>query len=277
MDRIHNLLNSIQESIWAKKAYDKTEKKEKQVVKSTKSYMENQDRFAIGDSVEDINTSCVHYGSQGIVEDLENLPNDMGQVVVYKTTNMGPTWNKDQILKKTPSQLVRSNIQMQQHREPSMIIDDQTNTNDIMSEDIDEKTVINNPVNINDPMEDAEVMEEMTEYQNEVIEMAMSSLRSVATKARGILDHMEKSSVKENLTEPWLLGKIAIIEDYMTTIHDFVMFSTEIDDTESEAGDRPGLWDNIRKKKEKEGKNYKPAKRGNPDRPSPEQWKKLTK
>ena len=28
MDRIHNLLNSIQESIWAKKAYDKNEKKE---------------------------------------------------------------------------------------------------------------------------------------------------------------------------------------------------------------------------------------------------------
>jgi hypothetical protein len=37
---------------------------------------------------------------------------------------------------------------------------------------------------------------------------------------------------------------------------------------------KPGLWENIRKKKEREGKNYKPAKRGDPDRPDPESWKK---
>lgn len=40
------------------------------------------------------------------------------------------------------------------------------------------------------------------------------------------------------------------------------------------AADRPGLWENIRKKKEREGKNYKPAKRGDKDRPDPEAWKK---
>ena len=37
---------------------------------------------------------------------------------------------------------------------------------------------------------------------------------------------------------------------------------------------KPGLWENIRKKKEREGKNYKPAKRGDKDRPDPEAWKK---
>jgi hypothetical protein len=37
---------------------------------------------------------------------------------------------------------------------------------------------------------------------------------------------------------------------------------------------KPGLWENIRKKKEREGKNYKPAKPGDPDRPSPEEIKK---
>lgn len=40
------------------------------------------------------------------------------------------------------------------------------------------------------------------------------------------------------------------------------------------AAERPGLWENIRKKKEREGKNYKPAKRGDPDRPDPKSWKK---
>ena len=34
------------------------------------------------------------------------------------------------------------------------------------------------------------------------------------------------------------------------------------------------LWDNIRKKKEKEGKDYKPAKPGDPDRPSKDAWKR---
>ncbi len=50
------------------------------------------------------------------------------------------------------------------------------------------------------------------------------------------------------------------------------------DDEESEEWDiseaRPGLWDNIRKKKDREGKNYKPAKKGDKDRPDPKSWKK---
>ena len=37
---------------------------------------------------------------------------------------------------------------------------------------------------------------------------------------------------------------------------------------------KPGLWENIRKKKEREGKKYKPAKKGDNDRPDPEAWKK---
>ena len=41
----------------------------------------------------------------------------------------------------------------------------------------------------------------------------------------------------------------------------------------SEAG-KTGLWDNIRKKKQKMGKNYRPAKPGSPDRPSKKAWEK---
>lgn len=37
---------------------------------------------------------------------------------------------------------------------------------------------------------------------------------------------------------------------------------------------KPGLWENIRKKKEREGKKYRPAKPGDPDRPDPDAWKK---
>jgi hypothetical protein len=34
------------------------------------------------------------------------------------------------------------------------------------------------------------------------------------------------------------------------------------------------LWENIRKKKEREGKKYRPAKPGDKDRPTPDAWKK---
>jgi hypothetical protein len=40
---------------------------------------------------------------------------------------------------------------------------------------------------------------------------------------------------------------------------------------------KPGLWENIRKKKQREGDDYKPAKRGDPDRPDPKSWKKAQK
>ena len=41
---------------------------------------------------------------------------------------------------------------------------------------------------------------------------------------------------------------------------------------ETEEHDAASLWENIRKKKEREGKNYKPAKKGDKDRPSKEAW-----
>jgi hypothetical protein len=117
---------------------------------------------------------------------------------------------------------------------------------------------------------------ELSEYKNEFLEMNIGSLRAIMQHAQNILDAMNDPSVKENLTESWLQGKIAITEDYMRTIHDFVKYVPS-DDDNSFAGNKPGLWDNIRKKKEREGKNYKPAKRGDKDRPDPDQWKKLTK
>ena len=43
---------------------------------------------------------------------------------------------------------------------------------------------------------------------------------------------------------------------------------------ETETVDAGGLWENIRKKKEREGKNYRPAKPGDKDRPDPDAYKK---
>lgn len=125
-------------------------------------------------------------------------------------------------------------------------------------------------------MEEETIEQEFMEYKNDFFEMSLGSIKAIATHAQHILDSITEPSVKENLTESWLQGRIAITEDYMRTIHDFVMFVTENDD-ESEAGSKRGLWENIRRKKDRMGKNYKPAKKGDKDRPDPEQWNKLTK
>ena len=50
---------------------------------------------------------------------------------------------------------------------------------------------------------------------------------------------------------------------------DYEDFGEEVEEVSAD-----GLWDNIRKKKEREGKNYKPAKKGDKDRPDPDAWKK---
>ena len=118
--------------------------------------------------------------------------------------------------------------------------------------------------------------QEMMEYKEDFYNMSVGSLKAIMMHSSAILNNLENPQVKENLTESWLQGKIAITEDYMRTIHDFIMFVSEAADT-IEAADKPGLWENIRKKREREGKKYRPAKPGDKDRPDPDAWKKAQK
>lgn len=59
---------------------------------------------------------------------------------------------------------------------------------------------------------------------------------------------------------------------YVPAESEYVDFGEETE--EYIIGGKNGLWDNIRKKKEREGKNYKPAKPGDPDRPQKDAFKK---
>lgn len=229
MDRIYALLNIVQEKITS----------------STK--------FKTGDKVKNVNSTCKHYGSEGVVDSIEQMPDDIGYIVGYKTTNAGLTWTVDQHLKKTEDQLVLMDS-----------IDDTGLANDDEMEDTNRQN-------------DEE--SELTEYKEDFYEMSLGSLRAIAQHAQNILNSLDSPTVKENLTESWLQGKIAVTEDYMLTIHNFLMFGETETDTEGAeaAKNLPGLWENIRRKREREGKNYKPAKPGDKDRPDSEQWKKLSK
>jgi hypothetical protein len=148
-------------------------------------------------------------------------------------------------------------------------------------------------------------------YKEEFYEMAVASLITMKAKIDSLLGSLDQTDLCDRLTTPWLQRKITLAEDYVDTIYDFVMFSSEPSDDEEEyEGEdeantivdrvmvesdpdhladysptapvntmeaKDGLWDNIRKKREREGKNYKPAKTQKDGRPDPEMWKKLTK
>lgn len=78
------------------------------------------------------------------------------------------------------------------------------------------------------PVEAAETLEE---YKKDFYEMSVGSLNSIKKHADNILMSLENPMVKENLTESWLQGKIAITEDYMLTIHNYVMFVKDEEDS----------------------------------------------
>ena len=67
--------------------------------------MEGSTIFKVGDKVKNINAQCKHYGSEGVVKEIRQLPEDMGYAVVYECTNDGATWKKGDMLGKTEIQL----------------------------------------------------------------------------------------------------------------------------------------------------------------------------
>ena len=79
-----------------------------------------------------------------------------------------------------------------------------------------------------------------------------------------VKSHLEKEGFTEDITE----ANFVVPQD-----SDYVDFGEETEEWDI-AADRPGLWENIRRKKQREGDNYKPAKPGDPDRPTPDQLKR---
>jgi hypothetical protein len=65
--------------------------------------------YMVGSKVKNINRSCYHFGSEGIVTEIKELPDRMGKVISYQVTNEGETYKKGDVLTKTPDQLTKIN------------------------------------------------------------------------------------------------------------------------------------------------------------------------
>ena len=59
----------------------------------------------VGDHVVNVNPGCKHYGSEGVVVKVIQLPRDMGTVAGYECTNSGETWLQGDVLEKSLDQL----------------------------------------------------------------------------------------------------------------------------------------------------------------------------
>jgi hypothetical protein len=68
-------------------------------------YTQSNSMFKVGDKIININPYCKHYGSEGIVKEIRDLPEDMGYAVVYQCTNDGANWKKGDMVGKTEIQL----------------------------------------------------------------------------------------------------------------------------------------------------------------------------
>jgi hypothetical protein len=74
------------------------------------------------------------------------------------------------------------------------------------------------------------------DYQAEFLGMSLSSLKSIKARIDSIFMALEADeNAKYNLTEPWLQGKIAIIDDNLKDVADYILFTDESDEGETES------------------------------------------
>jgi len=72
-----------------------------------------------------------------------------------------------------------------------------------------------------------EVEDEFEDYKEDFYGMIVGSINSIYQHSKNIIEKLEDPMVKENLTEPFLQQMAILAEDYMITIHNYVMFNKE--------------------------------------------------
>ena len=69
------------------------------------TYQSHTNMPSKGHRVRNTNKKCKHFGSEGVVTAVNSLPGDKGKTISYKCTNDGDSWDRGQVLTKTPDQL----------------------------------------------------------------------------------------------------------------------------------------------------------------------------
>ena len=75
------------------------------IICSKDNFMSHYNEPHIGEPVVNTNPGCVHYKSEGFIEDINDLPGDKGTTITYRVTNNGNTYKEGDTLTKTMDQL----------------------------------------------------------------------------------------------------------------------------------------------------------------------------
>jgi hypothetical protein len=76
------------------------------LVYSQESENENEKEvMEAGMRILNINASCKHFNSEGVIKEIKDLPNNMGKIVAYEVINDGSNFKKGDILTKTIDQI----------------------------------------------------------------------------------------------------------------------------------------------------------------------------
>jgi len=66
---------------------------------------EDKNKIEAGMRILNINASCKHYNSEGIIKEIKDLPDDIGKIIAYEVINDGANFKKGDILTKTIDQI----------------------------------------------------------------------------------------------------------------------------------------------------------------------------
>ena len=112
-------------------------------------------------------------------------------------------------------------------------------------------------------MSDKDSKKEFPDNQQRVA-VCLSKAGASAMDSADFVYHMETYGYTEDINEN---------NFYIPTQEEYVDFDEQTEEWDVSIA-KPGLWENIRKKKEREGKNYKPARTEKEGRPSQDELKK---
>ena len=85
----------------------------------------------------------------------------------------------------------------------------------------------NELLKIDASLSQADEVETMDNKDMEAHEMSESQLSAIADKAEKLLEAMSSHEEAVAILEPWVQNKLAVVDDYMSTIYDYIMYPSK--------------------------------------------------
>ena len=85
----------------------------------------------------------------------------------------------------------------------------------------------NELLKIDASLSQADEVETMDNKDMEAHEMSESQLSAIADKAEKLLEAMSSHEESVAILEPWVQNKLAVVDDYMSTIYDYIMYPSK--------------------------------------------------